>query len=167
MRKGNLVSIEFFHNGRRWKADTPEEAVRLRRQLRLEDLQQRGAPEGTEDVPSNDWSPEAFQTFLNRIGEQQKLAVRLMAENPGISNMELARRLHLENELVLAGVISGLSRQLRAVGIELDRLYTVTTRWKGKKKTRLFYLQAGFRRAAEEAGWPEKENPASKHRRSA
>ena len=159
------MSIEFFHNGRRWKTDTPEEAIRLRRRLRIEDLRERGALDRIE-FPSDDWTPDVFQTFLTSIGEQQKAFVLLMAENPGINNAELTRGLHLESELALAGVISGLSRQLKAVDIELDNLYTVTTRWNGKTKTRFFHLRAAFRQAAEQAMWLKKKY-ASKHRRSA
>jgi len=142
------MAIEFFHNGKRWKADTPEEAIRLRDQLEIEDLREGGTPDWIDDL-SHDWTSEVFHTFLKSIGEQQKAAVLFMAEHAGISSAKLAKRLQLQSEMALAGVISGLSKQLKAMDLEPDKLYTVKTSWNGKRKARFFFLRDSFRQAAE------------------
>jgi hypothetical protein len=148
-----LLAIQFFHRGKRWKADTPEEAIRLRQQLEVEDVLKVGPSGSGIDGLGGIWTPEVFATFLQTIGEKQKAAVSLMAEHAGIGSAELAKRLKLDSQTALAGVISGLSKQLRTLDLELDNLYTVKTKWKGRKKEELFFLREFFRQAAEQAGW--------------
>jgi hypothetical protein len=153
-RGAGLLAIEFSHRGKIWRADTPEEAIRLRQQLDVEDLRESTDPEADAWLLS-EWTPEVFANFLLAIGEQQKAAVLIMAEHAGISSAELAKRLKLDNEMALAGVISGLSKQLKTLDLSPDDLYTVKTTWNGKRKERFFFLRDNFRQAAEEAEWPE------------
>jgi hypothetical protein len=150
------VAIEFIHDGKRWKADTPEEAIRLRHQLEIDTMREKQKTSDWEEFLARPWTPEVFNTFLDSIGEQQKAAVLFMAEHVGISSAELAERLKLESEISLGGVISGLSKQLKAMDLEPDNLYTVKTSWNGKKKERFFFLRESFLQAAEEAEWPKK-----------
>ena len=148
-----LLTIQFFHRGRRWKADTPEEAIRLRRQLEVGEIAKVGARDSGIDGLDGPWTREVFATFLQTIGEKQKAAVSLMAKYAGIGSAELAKRLKLDSQTALAGVISGLSKQLKMLDLAVDNLYTVRTKWKRKKKEELFFLRESFRQAAEEAGW--------------
>jgi len=150
------VSIEFIHEGKRWKADTPEEAIRLRRQLEIDTMREKQTTSDWEEFLARPWTPEVFNTFLDSVGEQQKAAVLFMAEHVGISSAELTDRLKLDSEMALAGVISGLSKQLKTMDLEPSDLYTVKTSWNGKKKERFFFLLDSFRQAAEEAEWPKK-----------
>jgi hypothetical protein len=147
------LAIQFFHRGKRWKADTPEEAIRLRQQLEVEDILKVGPSDSGIDGLGGLWIPEVFATFLQTIGEKQKAAVSLMAEHAGIGSAKLAKRLKLDSQTALAGVISGLSKQLKTLDLELDNLYMVKTKWNGKKKEELFFLRESFRQAAEKAGW--------------
>jgi hypothetical protein len=147
------LAIQFFHRGKRWKADTPEEAIRLRQRLEADDMLKVGSSDRWLDGPGGLWTPEVFATFLETIGEKQKAAVALMAENVGIGTAELAKRLKLDSQTALAGVISGLSKQLKTLDLEPDNLYTIKTKWNGKKKEECFFLRESFRQSAEEAGW--------------
>jgi hypothetical protein len=76
-----------------------------------------------------------------------------MSRHAGIGSAELAKGLKLNSQTALAGVISGLSKQLKTLDLELGDLYTIKTKWNGKKKEELFFLRESFRRAAEEVGW--------------
>lgn len=162
-KKASLLAIEFVHRGKKWKADTPEEAIRLRHALEIDEQKQRLANNPDEQlVPVGDflrdldtrWTPEVFWSFLDGIGEQQTDAVLAMAEHDGISSAELTKHLKLGNEMALAGVISGLSKQLKTMDLSPSDLYIVNTKWNGKKKERFFFLQKYFRQTAEEVGWP-------------
>jgi hypothetical protein len=158
-KRASLLAIEFIHRGKKWRADTAEEAIRLRQALEIEDRREQLASDPLEekgflDELDSPWTPAVFWTFLDGIGEQQKDAVLAMAEHDGISSADLTNRLHLINEMSLAGVISGLSKQLKTLGLTPPDLYTVNTSWNGKKKERFFFLQKHFRQTAEEVGWP-------------
>ena len=111
------MTIQFFHRGRRWKADTPEEAIRLRRQLEVGEIAKVGARDSGIDGLDGPWTREVFATFLQTIGEKQKAAVSLMAKYAGIGSAELAKRLKLDSQTALAGVISGLSKQLKMLDL--------------------------------------------------
>jgi hypothetical protein len=68
------LAIQFSHRGKRWKADTPEEAIRLRQQLEVEDLRKVGPSDSGIDGLGWRWTPEVFATFLQTIGELQETA---------------------------------------------------------------------------------------------
>ena len=174
-KRANLLAIEFVHRGKKWKADTPEEAIRLRHALEIDDQSERLASDPTKSPDDwlveldSPWTPEVFWSFLDGIGDQQKDAVLAMAEHDGISSAELTKRLKLSSEMALAGVISGLSKQLTNLDLTPPVLYTVNTKWNGKKKERFFFLKKSFRQTAEEVGWPkekgEQNASATKHKR--
>ncbi len=85
-----------------------------------------------------------------------------MAQHAGIGSAELAKRLKLDSQVALAGVISGLSKQLKTLDLELDSLYTVKTKWTVRKKEEFFFLRESFRQAAEEAGWKPEERSGNR-----
>src|ERR1700747_2447668 len=101
------MAIEFEHRGRKWKADTPEEAIRLRRELEQIDAEEEQFGEldlrGEYDEQlriETVWTPDIFWTFIENIGRQQIEAVKALVENPrGITSGQLAERLKLPNEM--------------------------------------------------------------------
>jgi hypothetical protein len=69
---GDIVAIEFSHNGRLWRADTPEEAIRLRESLELASLRKK--TDHGEDLQLREqtvWTPDVYWDFVNSIGELQ------------------------------------------------------------------------------------------------
>lgn len=161
------MAIEFEHRGRKWKADTPEEAIRLRRELEQIDAEEEQYGEldlgGEHDEQiriETVWTPDIFWAFINSIGRQQTETVKALLENPqGITSSKLAERLKLPNEMALAGVLSGLSKQLKKLDLKPAHLYSVNTRWISENtKEREFVTQRAFDLAAEEVGWPQAEN---------
>ena len=147
------MAIQFFHRGKRWRADTPGEAIHLRQQLEAQDILKAGPTLSESHGLVGLWTTKTFATILQTIGEKQKAALVLMADHAGIGSAELAKRLHLDSQTALAGVMSGLSKQLRKLDLELEDLYKVKTKWNGKRKEELFFLRESFRRAGERAGW--------------
>ena len=121
--------------------------MRLHQQLEVEDMRKVGPSDRWIDGPGWHWTPDVFATFLQTIGERQRAVVLLMAQHSGIGSAELAKRLKLDSQTALAGVISGLSKQLKTLDLEPGDLYTIKTKWNGKKKEELFFLRESFRRA--------------------
>jgi hypothetical protein len=151
------MGIEFKHNGRLWRADTVDEAVALRRKLEAED---QAAFEAGEELPyvyrEQVWTADTVTDLLKNAGSLQKRFLRTLADGGKITSEDLVVRLGLESEVSLAGVVSGLSKQLKKLGVKPSDLYTVDVSWTGKNKTRNFGLVNEFRWAAAELGWPEK-----------
>lgn len=150
----SLVAIEFKYRGTVWRADTPEEAVALRNQLEKADkvyVREHEEMERLNDL----WTADKFMDVINGIGDLQGRLLFVINENPMITSQELVLKLGLDSEVALAGVISGLSKQLKQLDIALNQVLMIEVKWKGKTKTRRFLLDDFFRSAAAEQNWPE------------
>ena len=141
------MAIEFEHKGQKWKTDTPEEAIKLREQL-----EQKDQGHSTRMSP---WTLGTIMDLLKGVGPMQNALLEVMATKLWITSAELIEELGLESELSLAGVLSGLSKQLRAMGIMTHSLYQIKTDWNGKNKVRSFMLAQEFKMIAELHGWPQ------------
>jgi hypothetical protein len=161
------LAIRFTHRGRKWEADTPDEAVSLRRALEEWDVADaqvgKGVPLTQYLRAESPWTPDTLWNFVHKIGSFQQKAVVVLMEKDFLWSHELAKEIGIE-ESALGGVLSGLSKQLKQLELRSSDLYQVHTDWSGAERKRRFWLQPSFRLVAEEVGWPEErkgENAAS------
>jgi hypothetical protein len=168
-RRVPLVAIEFIHRGKKWRADTPEEAIQLRMRLEHED---EAADElfGTDETVRSEspWTPDVFWDFVHSVGTQQETVLEALLESGSVSSADLAKKLKLDNEVALGGVISGLSKQLKRFDLKPMDLYAVHTDWSNGERVRRFFIHKAFKLAAEETGWPDersKRASSTKHNR--
>jgi hypothetical protein len=148
------VAIEFKYNGIVWRADTIKEAIALREEL----YRSTHFPvDPTEDMEEQDrfWTPDRFMDVITNVGKLQHRLLAAIYEKSGISSGELVEKLGLASEVALAGVISGLSKQLKQMGIEPKQTFQITVKWTGKKKTRYFILDDFFMAAGIDQNWPD------------
>jgi len=151
------MGIEFKHNGRLWRTDTVDEAVALRKKLEAHDQAEFEAGEELPYVYRDDvWTPDTVTDLLKSAGDLQKRFLRLIADGGSVTSEDLVVGLGLDSEVSLAGVLSGLSKQLKKLGVKPSDLYTVEVSWAGKSKTRRFRIASEFRWSASELGWPDK-----------
>jgi hypothetical protein len=157
-----LVAVRFIYRGKKWEADTPEEAIRLRRDLEAQDAREPGADVRAEQELRADspWTPDTFWNFVQTIKPNQKLAVVALLESSSLWAGELAKVIGIHED-ALGGVLGGLSKQLRQLELRPSDLYQVHTDWTGGERRRLFSTQPAFRLAAEEVGWPERKADAA------
>jgi hypothetical protein len=151
------MAIEFKHRGRTWRADTVAEAIELRRQL--DDTDEIDALKGGTEFDSEDadvWTPDTVTGMLENLGDAQLRFIRLLAsDDRQITSKEIVQKLKLDSEVAFAGVLSGLSKQLKHIGLKPQQLYWVVVAWTGKTKTRSFALFDRFKAVANEIGWPD------------
>jgi hypothetical protein len=156
------MAIEFEHKGVKYRTDSVQEAVSLRASLaQYDDI----LGYGSENAPRI-WTADLAMDLLNNIGELQKKFLATLSNGANLSSSSLVEAIGVDSEIALAGVISGLSKQLRKMSTNSASLYNVEVVWKGKGKTRFFKLSSDFRDALLELGWPEawqtgKENDAT------
>ncbi len=158
-RGAQLLSIRFTHRGKEWQTDTVAEALELRNKLEEQDYDNDVARAHFDEEDSDPeaaavWTPDAVTDLLENAGDLQRRFIRLLSENAKLTSEELVKRLRLDSQVAFAGVLSGLSKQLKQNKIRTDQLYTVTVTWAGKEKTRTFRLIRQFKWAAGELGWP-------------
>jgi hypothetical protein len=128
-------------------------AVLLRREL--ERATQRFPGDTTAQYAESQWTPDTITDLLEGIGDLQDRFLRILHDNPNVVSQSLVVGLNIESDVALAGVLSGLSKQLKKMSISPRDLYRVDVRWKGKTKERYFDLAPDFRVIANELGWPE------------
>jgi hypothetical protein len=169
-RGGRLLAIKFIYRGKTWYADTAREAIELRRELEKQDIAEETFP--SLYLSSQDetlWSADRIADLLDGVGTLQRDFLEILVNCPSIEANALAEKLGLDSQIALAGVLSGLAKQVRAMDLLPETLYRVNTRWDGKSKVRSFSIMPGFRMGAKDSGLlpARKENhaPATKAKR--
>jgi hypothetical protein len=156
--RGSLMAIRFTYKGKIWEVDSPGEATTLRDHLETEDQLEEKCltPEEIEEkrLRETKWSPDRFVTLVQNIGPLQKrLLAALLASPESINVGVVAKRIGLPL-IALAGVQSGLAKQVRAIGLEPSELYSVNITWTEGERNRYLTLDEGFRVMAENNDWP-------------
>lgn len=151
-----LMAIRFKYRGREFVADTPEEAVRLQRMLEDEDSKRAKEDPHFKNRLHKElagWTEEQFWQVMNNLGTRQTQLLHMVFLHTVLDSEELAAALDLPSQEALAGVVSGLSKQLTKQGVKPGEVFTVETHWLGKKKERFFRLATGFAGVAAESNW--------------
>jgi hypothetical protein len=148
------MAIRFQFDDETWEADTVEEAIALRAKLQYST---RFGPDPHKEMDKLDrlWTPDRFTSVIEGVGEMQKRFLIALQQHPGISSEELTKELGLNSEVALAGVISGLSKQLKQLSIEPKEVFLIDVKWAGKKKKRTFLLDDFFLGIGSSLAWPE------------
>lgn len=164
------MAIEFEFRDEWYRVDTPQEVVALKQYLKAHTQEREtSSSDSYAGVQAHGkWTNDRFALLMEKIGyfEKKFLAALLSVSHPVDANT-VVRFLSLGGEkkiwrksrkadglLYLAGIQSGVVRHVRALGLEPFDLYQVHISWKDGRRTRYFTLDAGFRVAAEEQGWP-------------
>ncbi len=155
---GKLMAIEFEHAGKTYRVDTVEEAVALRYRLEQHDVMH-----GSYSEQQRVWTPDLVMDLLNGVGELQKKFLSVLCQGEcGYRSETIAENMGLDSEVALAGVVSGLSKQLRKMSIRTADVYRVDVHWNGKNKVRSFAVSPDFQDAVTELGFPDAWEKAKK-----
>jgi hypothetical protein len=148
-----IVAIRFEFNNETWEADTPDEAIALRQKL---EYSMRFPPDPLKvmDKEERFWTLDRFVDAFEGLGEMQRELLIEIHRKRGITSDELVTALRLKSEVALAGVLSGLSKQLKKVGIEPRNVFSIQVDWTGKSKVRSFFLDDFFVAAGKDLNWP-------------
>ena len=166
------MAIEFEFRGEWYRVDTPQEVVALKKYLRAHPQQQQDpSSDSYAGLPAHGkWTSDRFTLLMESIGFLQKKFLAALLSVPHPIDAGMVSRLVpppvLENRrwkkvrfdplLFLAGIQSGLARQVRVLGLDPCDLYQVHISWRDDRRTRYFTLDPGFRFAAKDQGWPPK-----------
>ena len=148
------MAIEFKFKGTTWRVDTPEEAVALRNEIEKSDKVFEPVFEQMDQL-SDFWTPDRFMDVVGGVGPLQQRFLVAICRKRGITSRELVSAVGVESEVALAGVISGLSKQLKQLGIEPKHVFKINVNWTGNTKTRKFILDDLFIGAGMEQNWPD------------
>ena len=153
------MAIRFSYHGRRYEADSPEEAQKLLELFEQADRDRaKNDPEFARKLllKKAGWTDEKFWNLVNSVGEMQVKLLEAIYGGDGLPIVadDLAEKLDLKSQVSLAGVLSGFSKQAKRLGIRVGDVYQINTFWKGRTKERMFTVTEGFREIAKQNEWP-------------
>ncbi|MDR3719074.1 MAG: helix-turn-helix domain-containing protein [Bryobacteraceae bacterium] len=146
------MAIEFEHKGETYRVDTVAEMREVKAELERMD---RDPERQFVDRVLDFWTPTRFMGVMMGLHDSQRNLLLAIYRHPNLTGRELTAALGLDSEFALAGVISGLSKQLEPLKVDLEQVLTIKVKWTGKSKTRRFMLEDFFVSAGVMQGWPE------------
>jgi hypothetical protein len=138
------------------ECDTQEEARGLAKALGLlQDQDQEG-----EFVPGNGvlrhgpWTEAILDTFLHRLGPDQKAILGILVAQTRATADELRAAVHVDSNQALAGIISGISKQAAALGIGARDVFGIENRRRSGVLSKSFFINEDLLRMAKSVNWP-------------
>lgn len=171
------MAIKFKVRGITFTADTPEEVAQTlallekresekhqaRIQAMLKEGQTKELHEYLKEGPESPWTPELFLTFIDRLGKAQREALALLVSFGHVSDEELRACIKVSGNQALGGVLSGVSKQAAALGIEARHVFNFENFRNADRRRSTYTVAPGFRDMAGRVNWPNPEQyPYSK-----
>jgi hypothetical protein len=130
--------------------DTPEEAERI--------LEMGEFLPGNKPRSHGPWTEQLLDTFLHRLGPDQKSILRILVAKTRVTADELRAAVNVDNNQDLAGIISGISKQAAALGIEARHVFGIENSRRSGVLSKSFFINEDLLKIARAANWP---NPGS------
>jgi hypothetical protein len=164
--------IKFRYGRIEVECATQDEATHVFQQMLAEDekrrLQNRSVLEvaiasvmGKDKMQPTPWTPELFWSFINSLGDAQKLVLSGLVLKRSLSDKDLRRLLNLDDNKQLAGVLSGISKQAGANNISARSVFNIENESKSGEVTKTYVVSLDFLRIANEMNWPDQVNADS------
>jgi hypothetical protein len=160
--------FSFTKNGETFTAPTAEGLMQIRLLLKEQDAQAArkrvmSQMEGSHgeleshiaELAETPWTPEVFINFIDRLGNPQKSALSLLVTRPRVTDEELRKHLKVSNNQVLAGVLSGISKQAAALGIPARSVFEFENLRTAGKRRSTYSIADKFLRIATAMNWPQ------------
>lgn len=94
-----------------------------------------------------------YREFVGYLNNNQKRFLSMLVENPhGKTDNSIRQELRLNDNMALGGVLSGLGKFARKVGINTESIWTSTRKKVGDEDVKEFRITAEFKRIASDVG---------------
>jgi hypothetical protein len=165
------MPIRFKYGGVSFTADTPEEAAQTMSLLKERDVEvsrqrsrariqaQLGGPMEQvkafiSEEAANPWTPELFQSFIDRLGRPQRDALALLVTFRHVTDEELRASVDVPGNQALAGVLSGISKRAAALNIDARDVFSFENLRNGGKRRSTYAVSEKFHDIATRNNWP-------------
>ena len=173
------MPIKFEHHGKVFEVETPEQAVLLIDLLDQKAITRAKNFEYSERLaevlksrpgfrpssagnlePKRVWDAVIFVRFIERLGDVQKLILEFLIIRNTATDQELRTVAGVGDNLALAGVLSGISKQALAQSIPPRAVFWVKNlRSGGNRAGSRYHLAEAFLQIAREMDWPSALHP--------
>jgi hypothetical protein len=165
------MAIKFKFGGINFTADTPDEVAQTlallekresekhqaRIQAMLKEGQTKELHEYLKEGPASPWTPELFVSFIDRLGKVQREALALLVLFNHVSDEELRACIKVTGNQALGGILSGISKQAAALGIEARHVFSFENFRNADRRRSTYTVSPGFRDLAGRMNWPNPE----------
>lgn len=150
------MAIRVKYRGQEYSADTPKEAIALAKKLQKHDHHRENQFREASSATTG-WTEDKLLAVTQNIGvaQQKLLAVLLASPHGPVNNETIIKEMGLRSATVLAGIQSGLAKQLRLIRMDTRAVYLVEHSWVDGKRKRCLTLNEGFRLTAMKHDWPD------------
>jgi hypothetical protein len=166
------MAIKFKYAGVSFTADTPEEAARTmallseqnaeaarqKQQARIQAMLKEGRTEEVHDHltegPGTPWTPQLFLGFIDHIGKTQRDLLALLVSSRHVTDEELRACIKVPGNQALAGVLSGISKQAAALGINARDIFSFENLRNAGKRRSNYRVANKFAEIASQMNWP-------------
>jgi hypothetical protein len=100
------------------------------------------------------WTAIKLDQFLERLGPDQKTILRILVEQTRANAEDLRTAVNVDSNKSLAGVLSGISKQAAAMGIDAREVFGIENRRRSGVLSKSFLVADNFQRVARSADWP-------------
>ncbi len=108
------------------------------------------------------WTPDAFISFIDRLGNPQRTALSLLVTRRRVTDAELRKAVHVTGNQALAGVLSGISKQAAALGIPARDIFSFENLRSAGKRRSTYTVADKFAEIASKMNWPGPQNTSEK-----
>ncbi len=165
------MAIKFKFGGITFTADTPDEVAQTLASLRkqeadkhqariqamLKEGQTKELHEYLKEGQASPWTPELFMSFIDRLGKTQREALGLLVSFNHVSDEELRACIKVTGNQALGGILSGISKQAAALGIEARQVFSFENFRNADRRRSTYTVARGFRDIAARQNWPNPE----------
>jgi hypothetical protein len=94
-----------------------------------------------------------YREFVGYLNSNQKRFLTMLVENPhGKTDRSIRQDLGLNDNMALGGVLSGLGKFAKNLGINVDSIWTSTKKKVGDDKVKEFRITPEFKKIANDVG---------------
>jgi len=166
------MAIKFKYGGVLFTADTPEEAAKTLAILKERDAESarkmgwrrfmtKYGSHADQMMASMDeeletpWTREVFLNFIDRLGSPQQAALAALVTRRRMTDEELRKELKVPGNQALAGVLSGISKQAAALGINARAIFGFENLRNAGKRRSTYHVADKFLQIARDMNWPQ------------
>jgi hypothetical protein len=145
------MAFKVVFKGVEIQCETADDAIQIAH--RLADPNGGGAGFIFSQTSGGSLEVSRYRELVSSLNASQKKFLSLLVDNPhGKTDHSLRQELSLEDNKALGGMLSGISKLARKVGVSLDTMWTSGKKKVGNETMREFRVQPEFKKISGEIG---------------
>lgn len=146
---GDKMVLRIIYNGVEIQCEKADDAVRIAKMLGA-----NGSGTATaKSLAKRELDASSFKDFLKLLKKNQKRLLKALASGRNVvTDNELQKELGIDDNRKIGGILSGLSKNAKRVGLDLDSMWASEVKHNEHGRFREFTIHPALRKAAQDIG---------------